>query len=92
MNVGYGCFRAAGEWHEHQEQGEEPGVEGKVSTALKTLPPGEGNLIAGLTLLGHNPAHNSFSFQRHFSPYSSGSIRQNHPFPLSSMVCQFSGI
>lgn len=92
MMVGYGCFRARGEWHEHQEQGEEPGVEVKDPTALKTLPPGEGSFITGLTVLGHNPAHNSFSFQRHFSPYSSASIRQNHQFLLSCMVCQFSGI
>lgn len=90
--VGYGCFRERGEWHEYQEQGEKPGVEVKVPTALETLLPGEGNFITGLTLLGYNPAHNSFSFQRHFSLYSSGSIRQNHSFLLSSMVCQFFGI
>lgn len=42
--VGYGCFRAKEEWHEHQEQGQEPGVEMKLPTALKTLPLGKETL------------------------------------------------
>lgn len=42
--MGCGCFRARGQWHEHQEQGEEPVVEVKIPTALKTLPLGKETL------------------------------------------------